>query len=191
MGKPLISARLDAATIRTNTLASMAPPVSKLMLLVQPPTAYFMVVGRAAVERAVDFKKVVLRLREDGIERFFLDLSQCLLMDSTFAGVLGGLADSLGKTASNSPRISLWRPNERVLDLLDNLDVLSKVRLPAAGESMPGPLAGSAIEQTAERSETTVCCLEAHRYLMALKPENISKFQELTKALEAQLHTGA
>ena len=37
------------------------------------------------------------------------------------------------------------------------------------------------------KDEMAVCCLEAHRFLMALKPENSAKFKAVTEILEQQL----
>ncbi len=167
----------------------MPLPGCKLTYLVEPPTAFIKVTGRAAVEGARDFKALVERLHGEGIPQFCLDLSGCLLMDSTFSGVLAGLASRLGaRTADNCPRFILVQPNERIRDLLDSLGVLPLVEVLEAGASpapkpaqLEVPTGGSSREQVAE------CCLEAHRLLMALRPENVGKFRELTRMLESQL----
>src|SRR5688500_13310613 len=49
------------------------------------------VAGRAKFSGSVDFKTLVTSLWEKGYHHFVLDLSECLLMDSTFLGVLAGL----------------------------------------------------------------------------------------------------
>ena len=165
----------------------MPLPGCKLTYLVEPPTAFIKIAGRAAVEGARDFKGLVERLNADGIPQFCLDLSECLLMDSTFSGVLAGMATRLGdKTPDGCSRFLLVKPNERIRDLLDSLGVLPLVTvIENQGGSRIGEtevaIGGSSKKQVAE------CCLEAHRLLMALNPENVSKFRELTKTLENQL----
>jgi anti-anti-sigma regulatory factor len=165
----------------------MPLPGCKLTYLVEPPTAFIRIAGRAAVEGAREFKGLIERLHGEGIPQFCLDLSECLLMDSTFSGVLAGLATRLGdKTPDGSSRFVLVKPNERIRDLLDSLGVLALVTvIESQGGSRHGEtevaMGGSSKQLVAE------CCLEAHRLLMALNTANVSKFRELTKALENQL----
>lgn len=156
---------------------------------IQPPTAFIKLRGRAAAEGARDFKALVTRLFTEGTSLFCLDLSQCLLMDSTFSGVLAGLSQTMGLDGTHGcKRISLVHPNARVRDLLDNLGVLDTVNVI---EVPPQPAMNGVPEEivanSGNRREVTACCLEAHRLLMALKPENESKFQEVTRMLESQL----
>jgi anti-anti-sigma regulatory factor len=158
--------------------------------LVARPTAFIKVTGRAAVEGARDFRGLVEQLQRDGISQFCLDLSDCLLMDSTFSGVLAHLASALGPKADGEcPGIVLSRPNDRILDLLDSLGVLAVVGV--LEEMSQQPIGGMTEVEVGSSSKRQVaeCCLEAHRLLMALKPENVAKFQELTLTLERQLQS--
>lgn len=170
----------------------MTPSSSKVLVLVDPPTAYVRCIGRAAVERARDFKALVQRLDREGIRRFCLDLTECKLMDSTFSGVLAALATELGNEGQRGPgedcrRFVLVNPNERVRDLLDNLGVLPLVTVLNSAEHVLGPGVGLELENGPEsREETARCCLEAHQFLMALEPRNVAKFRELTRVLEAE-----
>jgi anti-anti-sigma regulatory factor len=169
----------------------MATPGCKMLLLVEPPTAFLKIVGRAAAEGARDFKAQVLRLHSEGISRFCLDLSGCVLMDSTFSGVLAGLASTQeGASESDKKCFSIVGANARVLDLLDNLGVLPLVHVVEADASVPDGHGAEIERGPVDRAENTVCCLEAHRLLMTLKPENAPKFQELTRMLESQIAAG-
>ncbi|MCW5556940.1 MAG: STAS domain-containing protein [Verrucomicrobiae bacterium] len=167
-----------------------APSSSRILVLVEPPTAYLRCIGRAAVERARDFKQLVLQLDAQGIRRFCLDLTECKLMDSTFSGTLAALANDLG-TPEGGPdsRFVLLNPNERVRDLLDNLGVLSLVTV-LDSSAFPQPCPGAPSEELAagpqDRAETTQCCLDAHQFLMKVDPRNVAKFQDLTRALAAE-----
>lgn len=158
--------------------------------LVAHPTAFIKVTGRAAVEGARDFRSLVERLQREGASQFCLDLSECLLMDSTFSGVLAHFASTLGPEAgSHCPRIVLSRPNDRIRDLLDSLGVLS---LMGVLEDLAQQPAGGLTEVdvgTSSKRQVAECCLESHRLLMALRPENVAKFQELTRTLEQQLQS--
>ena len=168
----------------------MTPSSSKMLVLIEAPTAYVRCVGRAAVERARDFKTLVQRLDREGIRRFCLDLTECKLMDSTFSGVLAALATELGAQAragTDGPRFVLVNPNERIRDLLDNLGVLPLVAvLNSAEHSHPSGTGEELAADAASREETAQCCLDAHKFLMALDPRNVPKFRELTRVLEAE-----
>ena len=167
----------------------MPVPSCTLSVWIQPPTAFIKLGGRAAAESARDFKALVNRLYTEGTLSFCLDLSNCLLMDSTFSGVVAGLAQSFGpEPVGGCKRFTLVNPNARVRDLLDNLGVLDLVHV-LEGEPVmrPDGTVEEVVRVGADRKEMTACCLEAHRLLMALKPENQAKFQEVTRMLEAQL----
>ncbi len=165
----------------------MPLPGCKLTVLVEPPTAFVKISGRAAAEHANDFKQLIARLHREGVALCCLDLSGCLLMDSTFSGVLAGLATQLGDH-DGCHRFTLVGANARVLDLLDNLGVLVLVNVLEGAALLDGK------EVTAEvalaersKSDTATCCLEAHRLLMRLNPENAAKFRPVVEVLEAQM----
>lgn len=162
-------------------------------MLIEPPTAIIKIAGRAAAESARDFQQLIQRLQGDGIARFVLDLSGCLLMDSTFSGVLAGLATEMGPTPGDDwQHFTIVGANARVLDLLDNLGVLPLV------DVLEDCIDAQKLAQCQEialaqhsKTEMTTCCLEAHRLLMNLKPENAAKFRTVTEILEQQLSAAA
>jgi len=163
---------------------------SSILVWVEPPTAYVRLVGRAAVEGSRDFKALILRLEQEGIHQFCLDLSECKIMDSTFSGVLAALATDLAARPSRDPcaPFTVVNPNERVRDLLDNLGVLPLVNLlDQEGILRKSEDAQVITGSASSKLETAECCLEAHRFLMALKPENKAKFAEVTRILEQQI----
>ena len=166
----------------------MPLPGSKMFVLIEPPTAFVRLVGRAAVEGAPDFKALVQRLDKEGIRQFCLDLSECKLMDSTFSGVLASLTAELGPHPEHGcARITLVNPNERVNDLLDNLGVLPLVNVLTGDGHIRRPNDAQEVASVdTPKGEVAACCILAHRFLMALKPENHAKFLELTRVLEQQ-----
>jgi anti-anti-sigma regulatory factor len=167
-------------------------PGCKILVLVEPPAAIIKIAGRAAAENARDFQQLIQRLHGDGIARFALDLTGCLLMDSTFSGVLAGLAGELGPDpAKGCPRFTIVGANSRVLDLLDNLGVIPLVNVIDSHEE--GDLTEAEELELAQHTKTEMatCCLEAHKLLMKLKPENAAKFRTVTEILEQQLSTAA
>jgi anti-anti-sigma regulatory factor len=146
------------------------------------------IAGRASFQCSVDFKTLVNSLRQKGHQRFVLDLVDCPLMDSTFLGVMAGLGLKFNQqTNGEAPAtIELLNPCPRIADLLENLGIahLFKIiegKAPAAEGNNP------VTASNPDRKETTRTCLEAHKLLMELNPENVSKFKDVTRFLEEDL----
>ncbi len=164
----------------------MAFPPARISLAVSVPQAVIKVAGRAAVERTRDFKAAVQNLAVIGVREIFIDLSECLLMDSMFSGMVANLA------AGPDLRFTLVDANQRVTDLLANLGALELFRVAHAREGMPdlGPVKELPVTCYDKRA-TTECCLEAHRFLMELQQENKARFETLEKVLQAELDAPA
>lgn len=160
----------------------MPLPGCKISLGVDGDTAYIRLVGRAAAESTPSFEAAVERLRASGVRRIVLDLSEILLMDSGFSGMISGLARDTGIC------FALHRAPQRILDTLADHGVLELfAQLPAA-EAAAIPETGPAQDLApGTRAEVLRCCLEAHRNLMALKPENVAKFQVVEQFLAQEL----
>ena len=146
--------------------------------------------GRASFQSSVDFRTLVTALWQQGHTRFVLELTECQLMDSTFLGVLAGLALRLSENHKKptKPVLEMYKPNERVLELLDNLGIshfFTRIECPPAlggGFNVTTPA-----ETPASKEELSQTCLEAHQTLMAVNPDNIPKFKEVTQFLAEDL----
>jgi anti-sigma B factor antagonist len=159
-----------------------------LQVAVAEQVALVKISGRASFNCSVDFKTLVYELRSRGYGKFVLDLTDCLILDSTFLGVLAGfglkMADSTGEKAT----VTLLNPNQRILDLLENLGV-SHLFCALQGKE---PLSEKCrnLPQTdgrPDKVETTRTCLEAHQTLMNINPANIPKFKEVAKFMAEDL----
>ena len=166
------------------------PPVS-LMVAVLEQTICIKIAGRGIFTASLDFKKLVFELSARGYSRFVLDLSECMIMDSTFLGVLAGIglkfAGNNGDQTGHA--VELLNPNERIRDLLENLGVahlfkIVEAKMPVANEQFEEVHADG---PQPSRAEVTRNCLEAHRLLMSLNPENVGKFKDCTQFLAEDL----
>ena len=63
---------------------------AKLSVLVGKNFTCVKIAGRANFMSSPDFKTLLTELNQKGYNRFIIDLSECVLMDSTFLGVLAG-----------------------------------------------------------------------------------------------------
>jgi anti-sigma B factor antagonist len=167
----------------------MSTPSAKLSVLVCKDFACVKIAGRANFMSSPDFKTLLAGLKQKGYHRFIIDLSECLIMDSTFLGVLAGFG--LARNPGGAPDkcdIELLNPSARVRDLLDNLGVLPLFQVTNHTPQLPADTKVSSpdtIHPTQEQITRT--CLDAHRTLMALNPENAVRFKDVAQFLAEDL----
>jgi len=130
---------------------------------------------------------VCSELRQKGYRYFVLDLSECLLMDSTFLGVLTGFGLKMGPVENGENVIELFNANPRITELLENLGVLHLFRVKHGRVAVPDCIERTHTPINASREEVTRACLEAHETLMNINPENVSRFKEVTQFLAEDL----
>ncbi len=148
------------------------------------------IIGRANVAASVDFKTLTEELRQKGYHFFVLDLSECVLMDSTFLGVLAGFGLKMahGQPGEHTPPIELLNPNARITELLESLGVLHLFTVAHHAPATPDSCEAREIAPTCKgKEEVTRACLEAHQTLMAIDPKNIPKFKDVTAFLAEDL----
>jgi anti-sigma B factor antagonist len=160
----------------------MAVPSAILMVLVGKDYACVKITGRANFTSSPDFKTLLEELTQKGYRHFLIDLAGCPLMDSTFLGVLAGFGMKLKPGVEKG--IELYNPNERVAELLENLGALHLFSV-ITGEL---PMAGEVQTCTPESSHPTHeeiarTSLEAHQTLMAVNPDNVARFKDVTQFL--------
>jgi anti-sigma B factor antagonist len=164
----------------------MSAPSAKLLVWAGEHSACVRIIGRANFTSSVDFKALVHELQQRGCHCFVLDLSECVLMDSTFLGVLAGFGLKLraGNGNQGRPGIQLLNPSPRITELLDTLGVLHLFQLTQGAVTLPEqsePRAHTPSSPT--KGEVSRTCLEAHQTLSDISPANAAKFKEVTRFL--------
>lgn len=168
----------------------MTSTPARLSVLTGERFACVKISGRANFATSMDFKTLVEKLSDQGCSFFVLDLSDCTLMDSTFLGLLAGFGLKLtsGEPGRETSRLELYNPNPRITELLDNLGVLHLFRLAHAPLAVPENAQDCPLEPGIHAKEdVTRACLEAHRTLMSLSPENADRFKDVTQFLAEDL----
>src|ERR1700733_7096727 len=102
----------------------MTTNAAKLLVFVSGQLACVKILGRANFTSSIDFKTLLNELIEKGFTCFVVDLSECVLMDSTFLGVIAGFGLRMKDGEAGKWSIELLNPNVRIADLLQNLGVL-------------------------------------------------------------------
>jgi anti-sigma B factor antagonist len=168
----------------------MTSPPAKLSVWVDDQLVCIKIVGRANFTSSVDFKALVSEFLQQGPRCFVLDLSECVLMDSTFLGVLAGFGVKLSGGNGQSARqgIELLNPSDRIIELLETLGVLHLFRV------IEGNLAPPAQSPAEERpvtnpskDEANLTCYQAHRTLMDINPANAARFKDVAQFLAERL----
>src|SRR5262245_26159721 len=170
-------------------MVSMNAPSAKIMVFAGEKFVCIKISGRANFTSSIDFKTLVAELRQKGYQYFVLDLSECVLMDSTFLGVLTGFGLQMEpqNQEAQTRAIELFNPNPRITDLLENLGVLHLFRVKHGRVSVSDCTERAHTPVNASREEVTRACLEAHETLMQINPDNVSRFKEVTQFLAEDL----
>jgi len=161
-----------------------------MSVLVGERFACIKIAGRANFTSSIDFRTLTNELRQKGYTYFVLDLSECLLMDSTFLGVLAGFGLKMSPASSEAcgQPIELLNANQRIIELLEDLGVLHLFRLTQGGAALSGKAEPVPQSPTApNKEEVTRACLEAHRTLMEINPSNAARFKDVTQFLAEDL----
>lgn len=157
-----------------------------MMVRAEGDSACIRIIGRANFTSSVDFKTVVNELQQRGCSYFVLDLSECVLMDSTFLGLLAGLGLRLSGGNGDDGRygVELFNPSARITELLETLGVLRLFKVTQGSFGAGGT--AEAVQHSSpapSKAEVTRTCIEAHKTLMDLSPANAARFKDVTQFL--------
>jgi len=165
-------------------------PSVNLQVLVGSNFACIKIVGRANFASSPDFQTLLAELVQKGYTHFIIDLSACVLMDSTFLGILSQFGIKLNPASAAGRRgIELLNPNPRVAELLENLGALHLFKVITGALELPDDVktcTPESIQPTHEQITRT--SLEAHQTLMAVNPENVARFKDVTQFLAEDLN---
>src|SRR5471032_2304954 len=146
----------------------MPTPSANLSVLVCKKFACVKIAGRANFASSPDFKTLLAELVQKGYTHFIIDLSACVLMDSTFLGILSQFGLKLNPDSAAGQRgLELLNPNARVTELLENLGALHLFKVITGVLELPDDVKSctpESIQPTHEQITRT--SLEAHQTLM-------------------------
>src|SRR5215469_11305585 len=139
----------------------MSAPSAKMQVSIGEKCAFVQINGRANFTSSVDFKTLLDQLLQRGYTCFILDLTECVLMDSTFLGVLAGFGLKLNspQTDKIERTIQLYNPNARISELLENLGVLHLFKVTEGSCTNPDGAPANDVKTTnASREQVTKTC---------------------------------
>ena len=164
-------------------------PSANLSVLVCKSFACIKIAGRANFACSPDFKTLLTALAGKGYGHFIIDLSECMLMDSTFLGVLAGFGIKLNPNgAPFQGGIELHNPTPRVAELLENLGTSHLFKVTKGPLQLPDDTKTSTPDSiNPSHEQITRTCLEAHQTLMSMNPENVARFKDVAQFLAEDL----
>lgn len=175
-------------------MAAPEQPADKLLVAIGGDIAFIRVLGRGSFKISTTLKDFAIAAIDTGSRDLVLDMADCVGMDSTFMGVLAGLAFRLKQKAAG--RITMVNLSLRTRGLLATLgldQVIDPHMAGATPENLQPYFAGAANRMTAldtrENSTrvTAETMLEAHENLVKLSPENLPKFKDVLTFLREDL----
>ena len=161
----------------------MSDPVTSLLVAVVEGRAEFRIFGPATFAQAPAFRSAAEALRGHGHQRFVVDLGGCQTMDSTFIGVLAGLARKL---KGPDGLVELVNAGGRIQLQIGNLGIAACFAWQQRG-SAPGADFQAVTAPAAGKATLSRVALEAHRDLMAASPENVARFQDVAEFLAQEV----
>jgi anti-anti-sigma factor len=162
----------------------MDVPVDSLEVATQGQDAYVRVGGRGSFKGGPALKQFGMAALDRGCRRILVDMTQCTGMDSTFMGVLAGLAVTARKRNSEIVLRSVSVKNStllRTLGLIQLVTVESDVKTPAPE--------GAVLETSTDKRTLTETMLDAHETLVAVAPGNFPKFKDVLTYLKEDLNS--
>ena len=161
----------------------------------QGATAYLRVLGRATFKIGPILKQFGTAAIEDGCTRMVLDVSACEGMDSTFMGVLAGMATRLARQAGG--KMLMLNVSDKLFEVLSTLgldQLMECRRLGAAPEPLVEPpltvrSLNPIVAAAADLQTTQHVMLEAHTTLAAVSAENQIRFKDVLAYLREDVKT--
>ncbi len=162
---------------------------ASLSVFVGKNVAWIRIGGRANFASSPDFKTLLEKLAQKGYSHFIIELQTCVLMDSTFLGVLAGFGMKLNPNGAPAERgVELLNASERVRELLENLGAVHLFKMSTGELKLPNDMEQCETEATTPtHEEITRTSLEAHQTLMSITPENVARFKDVTQFLAEDL----
>lgn len=142
------------------------------------------ITGRACFQNSVCLRDFVTEMLRQGKTRFVFDFLHCTSMDSTFLGVLAGIALELKKRPGGGSLV-LARLGPRNLELVRNLGLHRLLTVDSGDFQMSFSKGEQALECPDQTElDQARLVLEAHENLVSADEANRSKFQDVLAFLK-------
>jgi anti-anti-sigma factor len=146
--------------------------------------------GRASFLNSTCLRDFMLQMLKSGKVRFVIDFLGCTSMDSTFLGVLAGIALELRKLSPKGSLV-LTRMGQRNLELVRNLGLHKILTVDSTGAEANLGACDTPLESGKRGElENARFVLEAHENLVSANESNRGKFQDVLIFMKNRVEQG-
>jgi anti-anti-sigma factor len=163
-----------------------------LLVAVQSTFALIKVSGKATFKLAPSLKRFCMRALEQGCHDIIFEMEECQGMDSTFMGVLAGVAIHPGE--EHDVHVVVMNLTPRTHDMLTTLGLERVLECHEQDDPQPQLKARLAealhlegLEQENDRSLSLTTMLQAHQHLVDVDPENMIRFRDVLTYLDQEV----
>jgi anti-sigma B factor antagonist len=158
---------------------------SSILVRQEGQKGFARIVGKGSFKNARHLTKYVEKATLSGIRDFVIDLQDCQHMDSTFMGVLAGMAAKRRRENLSTPKVIFT--NARNLELLQTLG-LDRILIIESAAPADNSADFKALENDASsKAEVTQTMYEAHQHLIDLDASHATQFQDVMLYLKDKL----
>jgi anti-anti-sigma regulatory factor len=167
---------------------------SSLQVGVNGRAVWVRVEGKGSFLNSGSLKEFATQMVNRGYREFIMDLSNCVMMDSTFMGTMAGVALRLKELGHG--HLHVVHCGERSHDLLSGLGLDQIFEIHSNGAAAPEckMLSAETPSESADdpkKRETSEAMLHAHEALCEAAPENFLRFKDVLEYLKQDLQETA
>jgi anti-anti-sigma factor len=161
--------------------------VDTVEVAIRDQEAFIRIHGRATFKIGPSLKQFGVMAVERGCRRFIVEMKNCVGMDSTFMGILAGLATTLKKTEGD---VVLRNLSEKNLFLVKMLGLSHLITIDNSAQSVIAmPTSGHVLTHSpSDKKQMTETMIAAHETLVEAAPDNIIKFKDVLAYLKEDLN---
>ncbi len=161
----------------------MDVPADSLEVAIQGTDAFIRVSGRGSFKGGPAVKQFGTTAVDRGCRRLVVDLRACVGMDSTFMGVLAGLALAARRKGGS---LVLRAVSDKNANLIRTLGLSHLVSIEAAAGPLVPP--GNRLDTATDTRTLAETMVIAHETLVEVSADNLPKFKDVLAYLKEDLN---
>lgn len=163
-----------------------------LLVAVQATFALVKVIGRATFKLAPSLKRFCMNALAQGCHDIVFDMEECQGMDSTFMGVLAGIAIHPG--GAGDTHVIVMNLSSRTHGMLATLGLERVLECheqddpqPELKQRLADALHLEGLEVDDDRTLSLTTMLQAHQHLVDVDPGNMTRFRDVLTYLDQEV----
>ncbi|HMO51594.1 MAG TPA: STAS domain-containing protein [Kiritimatiellia bacterium] len=173
-----------------------SPPVDQAFVVLSDRHALIRVEGRGSFKISASLKQFGDAVVRKKVSLILVDMTRCIGMDSTFMGVLAGMASRLKPIGGNVALVNCSPRTRGLLATLGLDQLIEASEVGATPEAYASLLEGRAPREKLEAAscqdpDTVKTMLDAHQNLVDLVPENLPQFKDVLLFLREEMNRKA